>query len=375
MIRKNYERNYDRVVLNVFDTFGSFFIDRYYNFLYQQAANAVNSGEGGSRNITDTYRGKVINYMGGIKDPRYYKQIVMMLQEYYQKESGFSSMILSEFENTILSAFIPPEYYKSFNNAHKEKVMRDIIIKTVDELGSIMVGRDLLPRVIDDHRNTANITYLQDRVLDILITQREEYYSQFIKTVTVDKGMPSKRAVEKLKQAFAEEKKQRIALETDRDRALAITRAVMAKFTIMEREIVELRGQLSELERRPSAQVPVSDIPQRGREPAPQGTQASSHIPSKRIPREKTPHPNKGKPAPVINVHISPSDSSSETSDGPTEEELYQQQRNRLRERMVTPPLPTLPHETEASHTQEDTTEHANETTEEASVADNVWGL
>jgi len=240
-------RRYDTKTLSILDTFGAYFIDRYYNHIYLAACDQVN--EGRAKNITDAYRGNVINYMTGIAKKEYYVSTVKHLHEFYQDKSGFGSIVLSEFENKVLCAFIPQEFYRSFNNDQKDKVLRDIIVKTTNELGTVVIGRNMLPRIIDDHRNPAIVEQLQDITLDILLNQRETYYMQFAKQVSDTNAgdKVSRHIVDKLKQALMDEKQSRISMETDRDRALAIANSLANKMTSMERELIGLRKQVSEL--------------------------------------------------------------------------------------------------------------------------------
>ncbi len=250
---------YDTKTLSVLDTFGTYFIDRYYNHLYLAACDLV--AEGRAKNITDAYRSNVINYMNGITKQSYYVQTVKHLHEYYQEKSGFSSIVLSEFVNKVLCAFIPPEFYRSFTDGQKDKVFRDIVIKTSNSLGEVVVGRQMLPRIIDDHSNMANVEMLQDKTLDMLVDQRETYYVQFAKSVSTNNAgdKVSRHIVDKLKQALVEEQQLRITAETDRDRALAVAGSLAAALQRMESELISVRGILAKQRAVPT--VPTATAP------------------------------------------------------------------------------------------------------------------
>jgi len=239
---------YDTKTLSMLDTFGAYFIDRYFNYIYLLSCDAVAEGRG--KNITDSYRSNVINYMNGIAKKEYYVTAVKQIHAFYQEKSGFSSIVLSEFENRVLCAFIPAEYYRSFTNEQKDKVLRDIIVKTANELGTVVLGRSILPKIIDEHvNNPMLINHLQDITLDILLVQRETYFISFAKSVSdANAGdKVSRHVVDKVKQALVDEQRLRITMETDRDRAIAIARSLATSMQTMEKELISARQQIAEL--------------------------------------------------------------------------------------------------------------------------------
>ena len=227
--------NYDRTTISVFDTVGSFFVDVFYNNHYLFSRDMVKSGRATS--ITDAYRSTIVNYMSGISSRKdLYITVAKSLHEYYQKSSGFGSIVFSDFEDKFLSQFIPPEYYRDFTERIKDNTLHEIIICTVNEFGAAILGKDFLRRVIDDHLNTNNVTFLQDRIVDIFIIQRENYYSKFVQEISKSNSdnTVTKQLVEKLKQEFVTEKKRRCEAESDRDRALNIISQLVARVTNLE---------------------------------------------------------------------------------------------------------------------------------------------
>lgn len=235
-------KNYDDKVIAIFDNIGSFFVDTFYNGLYLKARDLVKTGRAGS--ITDAYRANVINYMKGIEQrPDLYISVVKKLHEYYQKSSGFGAVVFSEFEDKVLSQFIPREYYRDFTEKHKDSTLHEIIVRTVSDLGEIILQKDLLKRVIDDHMNSANVQILQDKMMDVLITQREDYYGRFVQEINKTNGNDkvSKKVLDKLKAAFVEETKTRVDVETERDRAVSIISQLMKKIAQLESEVAKLK--------------------------------------------------------------------------------------------------------------------------------------
>src|SRR5271169_5796594 len=99
-IRTMDKRNYDRQVIGLFDTLGCFFVDIFYNDLYLKAKGSVKEGKFGS--VTDAYRANILNYMNGIKLRELYTGVVKKLHEYYQRVTGFSSLVFVDFEDKVL---------------------------------------------------------------------------------------------------------------------------------------------------------------------------------------------------------------------------------------------------------------------------------
>ena len=223
-------KNYSTKVIAVFEIMGAFFIDTYYNDLYLKARDDVQSGRQDS--ITEAYRRNVINYMRGVASRKdLYVRVVKDLHKYYQQNSGFVAIIFSEFEDKFLSQFIPAEYYKDFNENNKDSVLREIIVQTVNDLGVTIVSKPYLGKIIDDHKNTLNIDILQNKIMDIFVTIREEYYSKFAQEVNKNSvaSTVSKDLLERLKVAFVEEKKKRIEAERDRDRAIGMIQQLVKR--------------------------------------------------------------------------------------------------------------------------------------------------
>lgn len=249
-------RNYDVKTIGIFDTIGSYFIDVFYNNHYLMAKGSVSDGRATS--ITDAYRANVLKYMNGIAArPDLYMTVVKKLHEYYQRTSGFGSIVFSDFEDKMLSQFIPPDYYKDFSEKHKDQTLREIIVKTVNELGEIVVGRDMLKRIIDDHMNKMNVTYLQDRIVEIFIIQREDYYERFAKEISKKNGNDKvdKDVVNKLKQIFIEEKKKRLDLEDDKERAVNMISQLLTKIKSLEDELTSAKDNLRRMNDRINSMV------------------------------------------------------------------------------------------------------------------------
>lgn len=224
-------RHYDSKTLAVFDHVGCFFVEVFYNDLYLKADDMLKRNNGPFNSLTEAYRTNVLNYMRGINIPQNYMVVIKKLHEYYQKTTAFMTLTFADFEDKVLAQFIPPEYYRDFTSKNKDKTLHDIIIKTVSELGAFILKQDKLRKIIDEHRDPSNITMLQDYLVDLLIEQRETYYSKFADEISRQNGNDKydREIVNKLKAAFTDEKQKRIRSEEELERAKNIIGGLIAK--------------------------------------------------------------------------------------------------------------------------------------------------
>lgn len=235
MSNRGLKKQYDRKVLETFDIIGCYFIDLFYNDLFLKAKHIFTTGN--AKSLTDVYRSHIIWFMRGIKEkPKNYIDVMKKLLDYYNSATKTITSTLAELENKILSQFIPAEYYQDFNNSNKEKTLHDVIIKAINQLGEIVLEPQMLGKIIDDHLNQGNIQLLQEKMTDIFISQREEYYSQFVNEISRASGNTtvSRDQFKKLKAAYADEVKKRVAAEAERDKAIQLLQASLQKISILE---------------------------------------------------------------------------------------------------------------------------------------------
>lgn len=237
------KKTYDRKVLATFDLIGCYFIDLFYNDLFLKAKHSFTTGH--SKSLTETYRSHILWFMRGIAEkPKNYIEVMKKLLDYYNRETKTITNTLSELENKILSQFIPPEYYQDFTNANREKVLHDIIIRAINQLGEVTLEPSMLGKIIDDHMNAGNIQLLREKLTDIFIAQREEYYSKFVDEISRANGNKSvsREQFKKLKAEYAEELKRRIAAESERDRAVGLLEISLRKINELENSLLHRRA-------------------------------------------------------------------------------------------------------------------------------------
>ena len=226
---------------------GAYFINVYYNDLYLKAKSAVQIGRAAS-SITDVYRENVSNYMKGVKSRQPYGTVASGLHSYYQRVTVFATITFSEFENKILSHFIPAEYFRDFTEADKDAYMFALISRIAVELGGVVISQEYVRRIIDDRQNRTNISMLQDSGLAIMQQIRDEYYVEFARQINEKRDTVPAEIARKLKAAVVEETKKRCAVEKELESALNVIRGLSAR--LKEFDIDKTSGRVADMQKR-----------------------------------------------------------------------------------------------------------------------------
>lgn len=290
------KQHYDTKTLAVFDIVGTYFVDVFYNHLYTRAAEMVKKGA--KQNITDAYKENIFNYQSGLKIHSNYVKTLKNLHEYYQQWTTYSAIIFSEFQDKILSNFIPMDYYRDFSNKDKDSTLYAIIMQTVNELVVYTTSNQIFLDIIDNHGDKDFIAIMQDETVDMLILQREEYYNKFYSEQNKTEATVSKNIFKKLKKEYILMAKKNLELEDDRKRAVSMLGTLINKLQIAEKEIGRLNNQLRAGPSQ-TLQIPITD-----QQPNP--SQTLQIFPTNQQPRIST--TNQQQPNPFHPPQIHPTD-------------------------------------------------------------------
>jgi hypothetical protein len=233
----------------ILDIIGTYFVDCFYNSLYIRANEIFKAGKATS--LTDMYKYNIREYMRGIQDKNITHKVIKQLHDYYQKAIGVGFIQFSEFEDKFLSEFIPPEYYTDFDTVNKDKILFDIVVKTINIFGKELLDKNNIKRIIDDHYNVNNIPVLQESILNIFLDQRDEYYLKFVKENIKPQSQTKydTKMMNGLKREYMNEKKAKLGLENDKVRLLNIVKQLNEKMIEMETKIVNYEKENNELKK------------------------------------------------------------------------------------------------------------------------------
>ena len=223
--------NYDKTFISTADIISAYFTDIFYNDLYLKARERVKAGS--SNSITDAYKSNIVAYMYGINDRNMYMKVILNLHEYYRVKTAFNSIIFSDFEDRILTQFIPMEYFHDFTSDDKDTTLFAITKNTVQTACDKVLSASQL-RLIIDQRNQSGVIMLQNEIVGALMLMREEYHASFARKLGQKPQSVSVEVMQKLKKALVEETKRRCKAEQDRDKAIGIVYQLMEKIKTLQ---------------------------------------------------------------------------------------------------------------------------------------------
>lgn len=233
-------RNYDQNTIATFETFGSYFVDVFYNGHYNLACEMVISGK--AQSATIAYIEIVKSYTNAVQQPERTNDVILKLHKFYQYHIG-KTLTLVDFQDRLLSQFIPPDYYRLFSGRQKDNALRRIVIDTVIELGTLIRKDEMISRIIDHHHDRSNVTLLQEKALDICIRQREGYYEKFAEhmRVTSNTSQVSLEEYEKLKKSYAKEIANRKKAEQNLEYAKDLIKKLISNREELLKKIEDLK--------------------------------------------------------------------------------------------------------------------------------------
>jgi hypothetical protein len=226
MFNKN---NYDKKVISTFEIVGCYFVDVFYNHLYNKANERLNTSSNPS-SLTDEYKNCINQYvMGATKIKDCYTKMMTELHSYYQNHTRFSTITLNDFINNILQQYVPQEYYDVMKDNDKNLFIGKTILKIIRKFQFEIIKFETLRKIIDNHQDPTNARYLIDKIVHLQMVERELIYREFMSNNTRLSEKVNKDVVEKILQErnlLAEQVKrllkEKCQLQTDLDNAKQI---------------------------------------------------------------------------------------------------------------------------------------------------------
>lgn len=184
----------------IFSIISTYFVDFYYNVLYNHAVSEKEKGNYGS--VTDAYRMLVSKFAESFscKPPEhlrnkvhtydsYYKRVIKQIYEYHQKWTGFHELRITSYLDKLAEQFVPEEKIKFMTNPQKEQFVQSALIQCVIVFSRNII-RDYLPFIIDNRLKGDEGDLLQPLISTfdrLLISQRNEIFSDFLDAMTGNK--------------------------------------------------------------------------------------------------------------------------------------------------------------------------------------------
>jgi hypothetical protein len=184
-----------------------YFIDVYYNHLYQLAITKKNKNE--FKTITDAYKNIIYDYKNSIERPDIIKNTINDIYDYHvhttKKHIGFSVWY-----DNILKDFVPLALIDNLSSTNKSSIICKVIVDIIEKISINFVDCNLV-YVIDD-RSSQSVDYLIKTIMDIVVLIREKHFKNFIDPHNTGNVVPLEVAL-KLKEALLKYHKNNKELE------------------------------------------------------------------------------------------------------------------------------------------------------------------
>ena len=264
-------QTYRNETMDTFEIFGGYIIDRFYNHIYEKAQEMHAMGKAPS--LTKAYGSVCRMYLLHFKKEQLFKQTLKALYEYFNRYSRVPLLTHTEWADLITKEFTPTDYWPSLSSVQKDHLLGILIEGIYNKFSVVMLSPRGQQMVIDDHENRDNIQFLQDKMLNIMINQREEIYARFIKPINAPK---SDALVQKLRDDLLKETKKSGLLKDAlvksnnevKEQAKEIQSLISAKEYLIEKarnmniQIQDLLRRIDMTKPVQPAQVPVHDTPE-----------------------------------------------------------------------------------------------------------------
>ncbi len=250
--------NYSVKTMENFEIVSAYYIDIFYNHLYNEAKKLHVGGSVSS--ITEGYKHTLNAFLKSLTSPKLYKKSVVGIHRYYMS-IGFGTISFSKCMDRIVQEFIPSDYFGSLSSTRKMSVLRMVLSQAIKTLIRKIVDEHMV-KIIDFHKEKDNARILQDDFIDCLILEREGMFQRFIasstktnKNETVNRLIAEKMQVE-IKRLVAEKYEQKKQI-------LILKKAYIQKKELENRQnemLGNLRQKIQQLESRvaQAAAVPVA---------------------------------------------------------------------------------------------------------------------
>lgn len=217
--------------ISVYQIVGAYLVDIYYNHLFAEAHKF--RGKGDVPTVTEGYRHATFAFLSGLDHnakatykAQHYKQLLIGINEYFKTWTSFNTLTVSDCVDKIVREFIPDDYFKQLDKEQKGSILRMVLTNTLREFTKIVIG-EFLAAIVDNHEEPANVEALKDRIIDLMISEREKMFHKFLASHFPASG-------ETVDKKFAERMRDEITkLQAERD--------TLKTFAIKQQEEIELR--------------------------------------------------------------------------------------------------------------------------------------
>lgn len=246
--------NYSRDTITTFAYISAYFIDLFYNEVYDRAVRLHRDRKINS--ITEGYKWALEVFLKKINevDAETHRDIVNGIYHSFQ-QNGYTGMSYGNFIDRVVKEFVPVDYLKVVSFDDKTKVLTLVITGSVRSMINKIISK-YLADVIDNHNTEENVIVWQEDFIEILIMQREKLYQNIldVKTGTSETGIVETMKKE-IKLLFREKNKLKTENISLKKEIINLKNIILGK----HKELEELRSQMVEPASLNSTHVDAND--------------------------------------------------------------------------------------------------------------------
>lgn len=238
------KKKYTSETLNTYGFLSAYFIDLFYNHLYDQAVRYHRQKQVDT--ITDGYKRSLDAFSNSINkhDPELYRDIVSGIYQTFINY-GYTGLSYNNCIDKIVKEFIPQDYWKIMSFEDKSKILGTVITNSTNDMIRKIITK-YLEDVIDNHYEPDNANIWQDEFVDILLLEREKLFQNIInvKTGGTTSSDPLIDAMKKEIKLLANDKKllQKTAINFKK-KILELNKIILAK----QKELADMHSKYDEL--------------------------------------------------------------------------------------------------------------------------------
>jgi len=165
---------------------GIYFLDTFYNHLFQESVNFKNDPKNNLKSITDSYKNVIYIYKNAVSNDM--KTVIKGMHEDFQVRSGQDCVTFSKWLNSVCHNFVPPALVDTLDQEKRKNVVATVITDIVDRISIKVIHHQWLKRIIDE-RNQESIDLLTTEFSNIVWVVKEETMQKFISIRSDNKGI------------------------------------------------------------------------------------------------------------------------------------------------------------------------------------------
>jgi hypothetical protein len=224
-------RGYQQQTIDTFELLGGYVVGVFYNNMYDKAKELHQSGKATS--TTEAYKAVCRLYLAHFNKEDQFKSILRSLYDYSNIYSPIPLLSYSDWIDKTTKEFIPSDYWISLNSKQKDHFLGVIVEGVFRNFGIIMLSPKVLNMVIDAHHVKSNVPFLQDKMLNVMIEEREKLYQKFIKPLS---GSKSESIAERLREDLVKISKKYEVMKTALQNASNTIKEQASKIDQLQKE-------------------------------------------------------------------------------------------------------------------------------------------